>query len=77
MDAFTKAVQARKKGEHMSLHSTDTEVQKQIKPTGYNGCNNCKHQIAPLRSCKWAEQGGDGRIHLICPMWDKEESEDK
>ncbi len=27
--------------------------------------------------CKWAEQGGDGRIHLICPMWDKAEREDK
>jgi hypothetical protein len=24
-----------------------------------------------LRMCKWVEQGGDGRIHLICPMWDK------
>lgn len=21
--------------------------------------------------CKWAEQGGDGRIHLICPKWNK------
>lgn len=21
--------------------------------------------------CKWAEQGGDGKVHLICPMWDK------
>ena len=56
----------------MSLHITDKEVQK----TGYKGCKNCQHQIAPLRMCKWAEQGGDGRIHFICPRWDKRESED-
>jgi hypothetical protein len=55
----------------MSLHITDKEVQKQIKQLRYKGCKNCRHQIAPLRMCKWAEQGGDGRIHLICPMWDK------
>lgn len=47
------------------------ELQKLIDKIGYNGCNNCKHQISPLRTCKWAEQGGDGSIHLICPMWDK------
>lgn len=60
----------------MSLHITDKEVQKQIKQLGYKGCRNCKNQIAPLRMCKWAEQGGDGRIHLICPMWDKAKSEE-
>ncbi len=55
----------------MSLHTTDKEVQKQIKQLGYNGCKNCQHQISPLRRCEWAEQGGDGQIHFICPMWDK------
>lgn len=53
------------------------EVQKLMKQLGYKGCKNCQHQIAPLRMCKWAEQGGDGRIHLICPRWDKAKSEDK
>jgi hypothetical protein len=57
--------------DNMSLHITDKEVQKQIKQLRYKGCKNCRHQIAPLRMCKWADQGGDGRIHLICPMWDK------
>lgn len=46
-----------------------------IKTLQYNGCKNCQHQIAPLRSCKWAEQGGDGRIHYICPKWDKKEED--
>lgn len=55
----------------MSLHITDKEIQKLIKQLGYKGCKNCQHQIAPLRSCAWAEQGGDGRIHFICPKWDK------
>ena len=55
----------------MSLHITDKEVKKQIKRLGYKGCKNCQHQIAPLRMCKWAEQGGSGRIHFICPRWNK------
>lgn len=59
----------------MGMHVTDKELQKLIKNIDYKGCKNCKHQIAPLRMCKWAEQGGDGQIHLICPMWDKAESE--
>ena len=21
--------------------------------------------------CKWAEEGGDGQIHFICPKWNK------
>ena len=42
-----------------------------VKNTGYEGCRNCEHQIAPLRSCEWAEQGGAGIFHIICPMWDK------
>lgn len=61
----------------MSLHITDKEIQKLIKRLGYKGCKNCQHQIAPLRTCKWAEQGGDGSIHFICPRWDKAESEAK
>lgn len=60
----------------MSLRVTDKEIQKLIKKLGYKGCKNCKHQISPLRMCMWAERGGDGRIHLICPKWDKAESED-
>lgn len=56
----------------MSLHITDKEVEKQIKQLGYKGCKNCQHQIAPLRMCDWAEQGGDGHLHLICPKWVKE-----
>jgi len=36
----------------------------------YNGCKNCKHQIEPLRMCEWAETGGDGRMHLVCPKWE-------
>lgn len=54
-----------------------TELAKQLKlhekQIGYEGCKNCKHQIAPLRSCKWMEQGGDGHIHLLCPKWERKE----
>lgn len=57
----------------MSLHITDKEVQKLIKKICYKGCKNCKHKIAPFRMCKWAEQGGDGHIHLLCPKWDKKD----
>ena len=49
----------------------DKEVQKRIKQIGYDGCKNCQHQIEPLRTCKWAEQGGDGCLHFICPKWDR------
>ena len=42
-----------------------------VKNTGYEGCRNCKYQIAPLRACEWAEQGGDGIVHIICPKWEK------
>lgn len=42
-----------------------------VKNTGYEGCRNCEHQIEPLRMCKWAEQGGDGIVHIICPEWEK------
>ena len=57
----------------MSMQVTDKELQKHIDRIEYKGCKNCKHQISPLRSCKWSEQGGDGQIHFICPMWDKKE----
>lgn len=60
----------------MSLHITDKELKRHIKDIGYNGCKNCKHQIEPLRACEWSERGGDGRVHLVCPMWDKKESEE-
>jgi len=45
--------------------------EKRAKELGYKGCRNCIHQIAPLRTCKWMEQGGDGIVHLICPKWEK------
>lgn len=61
----------------MSMQVTDKELQKLIDRIEYKGCKNCKHQIAPLRSCKWSEQGGDGQIHFICPMWDKKEGSEK
>lgn len=57
----------------MVVHIKDKELKKHIKRIGYNGCKNCKYQISPLRMCKWAEQGGDGRVYLVCPMWDKAE----
>lgn len=41
---------------------------------GYKGCRNCKYQIEPLRGCEWLENGGDGRVHLICPKWEKREA---
>ena len=58
----------------MGLHTTDDkETQNLIRQLGYKGCKNCIHQIDILRMCKWAEQGGDGRIHIICPNWSKKE----
>lgn len=53
--------------------SADKEVQKLIKQIGYDGCKNCRHQIESLRACEWAEQGGDGRLHFICPRWERKE----
>jgi hypothetical protein len=46
-------------------------VEKRIKELNYRGCRNCKHQIDVLRTCKWQELGGDGKLHLICPRWEK------
>lgn len=37
----------------------------------YKGCKNCINQISPLRQCEWAESGGEGRLHIICPRWRK------
>ena len=53
------------------VSSFSDQLKRLEKEMGYKGCKNCQHQIEPLRMCKWAEQGGDGRIHLICPKWDK------
>ena len=46
-------------------------LQKLIDSIDYNGCNNCKYQISPLKMCEWAEQGGDGQVYFICPKWNK------
>ena len=43
------------------------------KRIGYKGCRNCKNQISPMRMCKWAEHGGDGALHVICPNWERRE----
>lgn len=51
---------------------TQEEFMKEI---GYEGCRNCEHQISPLRACRWAESGGDGKIHIICPMWKRRETD--
>ena len=40
-------------------------------PVNYQGCKNCKHQIEPLRACEWLESGGDGVVHIVCPMWER------
>lgn len=78
-------IKERSKADFIALCEDDTDerivIRKEefrrdmIKTLQYNGCKNCQHQIAPLRSCKWAEQGGDGRIHYICPKWDKKEED--
>ncbi|SDB15173.1 hypothetical protein SAMN02910417_01121 [Eubacterium oxidoreducens] len=53
------------------LSITNEELKKLIKKMNYKGCKNCAHQIAPLRMCKWAELGGDGLLHSICPRWEE------
>ena len=53
------------------MHLKDKEVEKLVKKIDYKGCRNCKKKIEPLRMCEWAERGGDGHIHLICPMWER------
>ena len=46
-------------------------LKKLEKEMGYRGCKNCANQIEPLRMCEWAERGGDGHLHLLCPRWEK------
>ena len=47
----------------------DKTLEKLKRKINYKGCRNCIHQIDVLRTCKWAEHGGDGALHLICPRW--------
>lgn len=49
--------------------------EKLMKEIGYQGCRNCEHQIEPLRGCEWLERGGDGRLHIICPKWERRTDE--
>lgn len=49
------------------------DVEKLIKDLNYHGCKNCKNQIETLRSCEWAESGGDGHLHFMCPMWEEKD----
>ena len=51
--------------------STWDAVEEFREKTGYEGCANCHYQIEPLRQCEWAERGGDGTVHAICPRWVK------
>lgn len=51
----------------------DKMLEKLKRELGYKGCRNCAHQIDVLRTCEWAEHGGDGAVHLICPRWEKKE----
>ena len=53
----------------------DDLVKRREKELGYKGCKNCKNQISPLRACEWLEHGGDGKIHLICPKWERKNDE--
>ena len=36
---------------------------------------NCVNQIEPMRMCEWAERGGDGCLHWICPKWERRTDE--
>ena len=51
----------------------DKTIEKLKRKIVYKGCKNCIHQIDVLRMCEWAEQGGDGALHFICPRWVKKE----
>ena len=55
------------------MSSFADQVKKVEKKLGYKGCKNCVNQIEPLRMCEWAEQGGDGHLHLLCPRWEKKD----
>ena len=56
------------------MSSFSDQCKKLEKDLGYKGCKNCTNQIEPLRMCEWAEHGGDGRLHLICPRWEKKDA---
>ena len=58
----------------MSLSVTEDEFMRMVKKLDYKGCRNCTQQLEPMRMCEWAEHGGDGQIHLICPRWEKKEN---
>ena len=60
------------KGMKMSKRSSNW-YEKRIKKMGYKGCRNCIHQIEPLRGCEYLERGGDGKLHIICPRWERKE----
>ena len=51
----------------------DKTVEKLKKELGYKGCGNCKHQTEP--GCEWIEHGDDGKLHWICPKWERREDE--
>lgn len=70
-----KAIAIMEKVKKMSKISDWYENRK--KELGYNGCRNCKYQIEFLRTCEWLEHGGDGKLHLICPRWEKRENAEK
>lgn len=59
------------------LTGCEAYIEKQKKELGYKGCRNCVRQIDVLRMCEWAERGGDGQLHFICPMWWKKEQSDQ
>lgn len=61
----------------MSLKVTPEDIKRLKKKLGYKGCRNCDKQIEPLRMCEWAERGGDGKIHFICPRWNKRKEEEE
>ena len=52
-------------------------LDKRKKELNYKGCRNCSKQIDYLRTCEWMERGGDGRVHLICPRWERKVDEGK
>ena len=53
------------------LTGCEAYIEKQKKKLGYKGCRNCVRQLDHGRMCEWAERGGDGQLHFICPMWVK------
>ena len=56
----------KQKGEQMDKAIEALKLQ-----IGYKGCWNCVNQIEPMRMCEWAERGGDGCVHWICPKWER------